>query len=68
LIKLAEREIVSGVNICSPGDFKPEHSDRYCVRCEGFAECTVRHLRMNRPNVPVSVPASASIEQAGAVT
>jgi len=64
LIKLAEREIVNGVNICSPCDFKPEHSDRYCVRCEGFAECTVRHLRMNRPNgpVPVPVPASATVE------
>jgi membrane associated rhomboid family serine protease len=68
LIKLAEKEIVSGINICSPGDFKPEHSDRYCVRCEGFAECTVRHLRMNRPNAPVPATASASIEQAGAVT
>ena len=68
LIELAEREIVSGVNICPPADFKPEHSDRYCVRCEGFAECTARHLRLNRPNAPVSAPASASIEQAGAVT
>jgi hypothetical protein len=49
LIGLAEREIVRGVNICSPVDYKPENSDRYCVRCEGFAECTARHLRLNRP-------------------
>jgi len=49
LIAVAEREIVSGVNICPPVDYKPEHADRYCVRCEGFAECTARHLRLNRP-------------------
>ncbi|HUJ14522.1 MAG TPA: hypothetical protein VL284_12115, partial [Thermoanaerobaculia bacterium] len=49
LIALAEKEIVRGVNICPPVDYKPEHSDRYCVRCEGFAECTARHLRLHRP-------------------
>jgi len=49
LIALSESEITQGVNICSPADYKPEHSDRYCVRCEGFAECTARHLRLNRP-------------------
>jgi hypothetical protein len=49
LISIAEREIVRGVNICPPVDYKPEHSDRYCVRCEGFAECTARHMRLNRP-------------------
>ena len=49
LIGLSEREIVRGVNICPPVDYKPEHPDRYCVRCEGFAECTARHLRLNRP-------------------
>jgi membrane associated rhomboid family serine protease len=49
LISIAEREIVRGVNICPPVDFKPEHSDRYCVRCEGFAECTARNMRLNRP-------------------
>jgi membrane associated rhomboid family serine protease len=49
LIAAAEREIVRGVNICPPVDYKPEHSDRYCIRCEGFAECTARHLRLNRP-------------------
>lgn len=49
LIGLSEKEIVAGVNICAPRDFKPEHADRYCVRCEGFAECAARHLRLNRP-------------------
>jgi membrane associated rhomboid family serine protease len=49
LIGLAEREKVSGVNVCAPIDFKPDHADRYCIRCEGFAECTARHLRLSRP-------------------
>lgn len=51
LIDAAEREITPGVNICAPADYKPEHSDRYCIRCEGFAECTARHLRLNRPQI-----------------
>lgn len=62
LIDLAEREIVNGVNICEPVDFKPEHSDRYCIRCEGFAECTARHLRLNRPKVVAKAPATAILE------
>jgi membrane associated rhomboid family serine protease len=49
LIQVSEAEVVKGVNICAPADYKPEHSDRYCIRCEGFAECTARHLRLNRP-------------------
>lgn len=49
LIAASEREIVAGVNICPPVDYKPEAPDRYCVRCEGFAECTARYLRLNRP-------------------
>lgn len=56
LIAAAEREIVRGVNICPPVDYKPEHSDRYCIRCEGFAECTARHLRLNRPKRAEAVP------------
>jgi hypothetical protein len=50
--KLAEtigRDITPGVNICPPADYKPEADDRYCVRCEGFAECSVRYLRLNDP-------------------
>jgi hypothetical protein len=61
LIDLAERETVRGVNICPPVDFKPEHPDRYCIRCEGFAECTARHLRLNRPP---SIIAPAQVEPA----
>jgi membrane associated rhomboid family serine protease len=49
LIAVSERETVRGVNICAPVDYKPDHADRYCIRCEGFAECTARHLRLNRP-------------------
>ena len=49
LIAQAEREIVPGVNICPPADYKPEAVDGYCIRCEGFAECSARHLRLNRP-------------------
>ncbi|HVT03348.1 MAG TPA: rhomboid family intramembrane serine protease [Thermoanaerobaculia bacterium] len=41
--------IKAGVNICPPRDFKPEHEDRYCARCEGFAECSVRHMRLSDP-------------------
>jgi membrane associated rhomboid family serine protease len=60
LIDLAEREKVAGVNICEPADYKPEHSDRYCIRCEGFAECTARHLRINRPAVNAQAPPAAA--------
>jgi membrane associated rhomboid family serine protease len=56
IIGLAENEMVKGVNICPPIDFKPEHPDRYCIRCEGFAECTARHLRLNRPAIAAAAP------------
>lgn len=49
LIGLSESEIVRGVNVCPPPDYKPEAPDGYCVRCDGFAECTARYLRLNRP-------------------
>ncbi len=49
LIGLSEDEIVLGVNICPPPDYKPEAADGYCVRCDGFAECTARYLRLKRP-------------------
>src|SRR4051812_36449556 len=63
LIDLADREKIAGVNICEPLDFKPEHSDRYCIRCEGFAECTARHLRLNRPAISAAeAPPLASPE------
>lgn len=45
LIAQAEGEIVRGVNICPPADYKPESADGYCIRCEGFAECSARYMR-----------------------
>lgn len=62
LIAAAEREMVRGVNICPPVDFKPEASDRYCIRCEGFAECTARHLQLNRPQ-RTAMPAAQPIPE-----
>lgn len=49
LLDQAEREIVPNVNICPPADYKPDNADGYCIRCEGFAECSARHLRLARP-------------------
>lgn len=46
LVESLEKRVVPGVNICPPADYKPEHEDRYCVRCEGFAECTVRFIKL----------------------
>lgn len=45
------RDTVAGVNICPPADYKPEGADGYCIRCEGFAECSARYLRMSKPDV-----------------
>jgi membrane associated rhomboid family serine protease len=60
LITQCEREIVKGVNICPPADYKPENNDGYCIRCEGFAECSARYLQMNRP---ASMPATAPLAE-----
>ncbi len=62
LIGMSERDIVRGVNICPPVDYKPENNDGYCVRCEGFAECSARHLRLNRPKAVVPPPDGAAPE------
>jgi len=35
--------VVPGVNICKPVDFKGD-KDGICVRCEGFAECSLRYV------------------------
>ena len=43
------RDVVAGVNICPPADFKPEAIDGYCIRCEGFPECSIRYLDAHRP-------------------
>jgi len=37
------RLVVPGVNICKPVDFKGD-KDGICVRCEGFAECSLRYV------------------------
>ena len=37
------RLVVPGVNICKPVDFKGD-KDLTCLRCEGFAECSLRFL------------------------
>jgi membrane associated rhomboid family serine protease len=47
LIAQCDRETLPGVNICPPPDYKPDNVDGYCIRCEGFAECSARHLRLN---------------------
>jgi len=37
------RLVVPGVNICKPVDFKGDR-DAVCLKCEGFAECSLRYL------------------------
>ena len=37
------RLVVPGVNICKPVDFKGDQ-DGICVKCEGFAECSLRYV------------------------
>jgi membrane associated rhomboid family serine protease len=36
--------VVPGVNVCKPIDFKGD-KDGICVRCEGFAECSLRYVK-----------------------
>lgn len=45
MIARLDREKTPGVNICPPVDFKPLAEDRFCARCEGFAECSARLMR-----------------------
>jgi membrane associated rhomboid family serine protease len=61
LIAQAERDVVRGVNICPPVDFKPENTDGYCIRCEGFPECSARYLLMNRP--PAAPPDAPAVHE-----
>lgn len=56
-----ERDIVRGVNICPPADYKPEGLDGYCIRCEGFSECAVRYLLVNRP--AAEAPAKGAVTE-----
>jgi membrane associated rhomboid family serine protease len=43
LRKDLQRLVVPGVNVCKPVDFKGD-KDGVCVKCEGFAECSLRYL------------------------
>lgn len=61
LIADCDREIVPNVNVCPPADYKPESPDGYCIRCEGFAECSARHLRLNRGARVVAPPPPALV-------
>jgi len=61
LIAECERDTVPGVNICPPADYKPENADGYCIRCDGFAECSARHLRIHRGPRSVSTAPSALV-------
>jgi membrane associated rhomboid family serine protease len=63
LIAQCDRDVVRGVNICPPADYKPDNIDGYCIRCEGFAECSARYLRANRRYPAVEVPATAPVPE-----
>ena len=47
--------VVPGVNICKPVDFKGD-KDGICVRCEGFAECSLRYLGGHPEEIVVKRP------------
>jgi len=57
----SERDIVRGVNICPPADFKPENTDGYCIRCEGFPECSARFIKAHRPPASAAAPAAPEL-------
>ncbi len=61
LLALCESEIVRPVNICPPVDYKPENNDGYCIRCEGFAECSARYLRAQQRPLP---PTESKVSEA----
>jgi len=39
-----EKLVVPGVKVCKPVDFKGD-TDATCLKCEGFAECSLRYAR-----------------------
>lgn len=49
--------VVQGVNICPPPDYKPAKGDRYCIRCEGFAECSIRYADLSEQSSADAVEA-----------
>ncbi|HVE70889.1 MAG TPA: rhomboid family intramembrane serine protease [Thermoanaerobaculia bacterium] len=60
LIAQCDREMTQGVNICPPADYKPEATDGYCIRCEGFAECSARYLRSRLPATAAGIAAATT--------
>lgn len=68
LVTQYERDVVAGVNICPPADYKPDHNDGYCIRCEGFAECSARYLKMNRAPSPIGEGAAQRTPGEGIAT
>ena len=59
-----ERDVIAGVNICPPADFKPEAIDGYCIRCEGFPECSIRFLTAHRPAADGIGPEQTAVTEA----
>lgn len=47
--------VVPGVKICKPVDFKGD-KDGICVRCEGFAECSLRYVAGQPAEIAVKKP------------
>jgi membrane associated rhomboid family serine protease len=66
LIGHADRDVIRGVNICPPADYKPDNNDGYCIRCEGFAECAARYMRANRRAPIAEAPAGPAMPEATA--
>ncbi len=60
VLQQCERDTVANVNICPPADYKPDSVDGYCIRCEGFAECSARYLRLNRPATVTATTAATA--------
>jgi membrane associated rhomboid family serine protease len=62
LLAQCDRDAVPNVNVCPAADYKPDQADGYCIRCEGFAECSARFLRSRlaatAPATSVSAPAA----------
>ncbi|MGZ7078040.1 MAG: rhomboid family intramembrane serine protease [Thermoanaerobaculia bacterium] len=63
LITQCDRDVIRGVNICPPADYKPDNIDGYCIRCEGFSECSARYLRANRRQPVTEAPVAAPVPE-----
>lgn len=67
LLAQCDREKVANVNVCPPPDYKPENADGYCIRCEGFAECSARYLRAKIASAPPPPAAPATTAEPAAL-